>query len=136
LIGKHRFIYRDHHSILELKKSLFHLFSAQGQVLDVVASKTLKMKGQAFVVFKDITQATTALKELQDFMFYDKPMVLMGILVDIANVSILWLVFLIYFPYSVLLMQEENRMLLQNWMELMPNKNFGVIRKNKQSLWK
>jgi RNA recognition motif-containing protein len=33
------------------------------------------MKGQAFIAFKDTTQATTAMKELANFVFYDKPMV-------------------------------------------------------------
>jgi RNA recognition motif-containing protein len=60
---------------LELKRLLFQLFSAYGQILDVVAYKNMKMKGQAFIVFKDISQAKMAMKQLQDFNFYDKPMV-------------------------------------------------------------
>lgn len=36
----------------ELKKSLYAIFSQFGQILDIIASRTLKMRGQAFVVFK------------------------------------------------------------------------------------
>jgi len=58
----------------ELKKSLYAIFSQFGQILDIVAKKTLKMRGQAFVVFRDITSATNALRSMQGFPFYDKPM--------------------------------------------------------------
>ncbi|CAL1261325.1 unnamed protein product [Larinioides sclopetarius] len=37
--------------------------------------QTLKMRGQAFVVFDDIKSATAALSTMQSFPFYDKPMV-------------------------------------------------------------
>jgi len=58
----------------ELKKSLYAIFSQFGPILDIVAAKTLKMRGQAFVVFKDISSATNALRQMQGFPFYDKPM--------------------------------------------------------------
>ncbi|CAN8010814.1 unnamed protein product [Ixodes pacificus] len=58
----------------ELKKSLYAIFSQFGQILDIVALKTLKMRGQAFVVFKDLNSATNALRSMQGFPFYDKPM--------------------------------------------------------------
>ncbi|KAL4706212.1 hypothetical protein ACJJTC_018396 [Scirpophaga incertulas] len=58
----------------ELKKSLYAIFSQFGQILDIVASKTLKMRGQAFVIFKEISSATVALRSMQGFPFYDKPM--------------------------------------------------------------
>ena len=35
----------------------------------------MKMRGQAFVVFRDISSATNALRSMQGFPFYDKPMV-------------------------------------------------------------
>ena len=44
----------------ELKIDLFHLFSEFGDVLEINARKSLKMKGQAFIVFKDVTSATNA----------------------------------------------------------------------------
>ncbi|XP_074616338.1 U1 small nuclear ribonucleoprotein A-like [Acropora palmata] len=58
----------------ELKKSLYAIFSQFGPILDIVALKTLKMRGQAFVVFRDLTSATNALRSMQGFPFYDKPM--------------------------------------------------------------
>ncbi|KAM3960769.1 U1 small nuclear ribonucleoprotein A snf [Aphomia sociella] len=58
----------------ELKKSLYAIFSQFGQILDIVALKTLKMRGQAFVIFKEIASATVALRSMQTFPFYDKPM--------------------------------------------------------------
>lgn len=58
----------------ELKKSLYAIFSQFGQILDIIALKTLKMRGQAFVAFKDINSATNALRSMQGFPFYDKPM--------------------------------------------------------------
>ncbi|XP_072947291.1 U1 small nuclear ribonucleoprotein A [Epargyreus clarus] len=58
----------------ELKKSLYAIFSQFGQILDIVALKTLKMRGQAFVIFKEISSATAALRSMQGFPFYDKPM--------------------------------------------------------------
>jgi RNA recognition motif-containing protein len=51
------------------------MFSQFGTVLDVVAMKTLKMRGQAFVVFRDIGSGTNAMRAMQNFPFYDKPMV-------------------------------------------------------------
>ena len=58
----------------DLKKSLYAIFTQFGQILDIVALKTLKMRGQAFVIFKEISSATNALRSMQGFPFYDKPM--------------------------------------------------------------
>ncbi|XP_066156761.1 U1 small nuclear ribonucleoprotein A [Euwallacea fornicatus] len=58
----------------ELKKSLYAIFSQFGQIIDIVALKTLKMRGQAFVIFKEIQSSTNALRSMQGFPFYDKPM--------------------------------------------------------------
>uniref|UniRef100_A0A3B4WIV2 Small nuclear ribonucleoprotein polypeptide B2 n=1 Tax=Seriola lalandi dorsalis TaxID=1841481 RepID=A0A3B4WIV2_SERLL len=58
----------------ELKRSLYALFSQFGQVIDIVAMKTMRMRGQAFVVFKELAAATNALRQLQGFPFYNKPM--------------------------------------------------------------
>ena len=59
----------------ELKKSLYAVFSQFGKIVDIVACKTLKLRGQAWVVFEDVTSATNALRQMQDFPFYDKSMV-------------------------------------------------------------
>jgi len=58
----------------DLKKSLYAIFSQFGQILDIIALKTLKMRGQAFVIFKEISSGTNALRSMQGFPFYDKPM--------------------------------------------------------------
>uniref|UniRef100_A0A3B4EBV3 RRM domain-containing protein n=1 Tax=Pygocentrus nattereri TaxID=42514 RepID=A0A3B4EBV3_PYGNA len=58
----------------ELKRSLYALFSQFGQIVEIVALKTMKMRGQAFVVFKELSAATNALRQLQGFPFYNKPM--------------------------------------------------------------
>ncbi|KAL9684940.1 hypothetical protein QQ045_022382 [Rhodiola kirilowii] len=58
----------------ELKKSLHAVFSQFGKILEVLAFKTLKHKGQAWVVFEDAASATSALRQMQGFPFYDKPM--------------------------------------------------------------
>ncbi|MED6155203.1 U1 small nuclear ribonucleoprotein A [Stylosanthes scabra] len=58
----------------ELKKSLHAVFSQFGKILEVLAFKTLKHKGQAWVVFEDVNSASNALRQMQGFPFYDKPM--------------------------------------------------------------
>jgi len=51
------------------------LFSTYGSVLDIVAHKTMKMRGQAHIVFKDVTTAAQAMRQLEGFVFFGKPMV-------------------------------------------------------------
>ena len=58
----------------ELKKSLHAIFSQFGEIKNIVALRSLKMRGQAFVIFKEINSATNALRSMQGFPFYDKPM--------------------------------------------------------------
>ncbi|XP_041018201.1 U1 small nuclear ribonucleoprotein A-like [Juglans microcarpa x Juglans regia] len=58
----------------ELKKSLHAVFSQFGKILEVLAFKTLKHKGQAWVIFEDVSSASNALRQMQGFPFYDKPM--------------------------------------------------------------
>lgn len=62
-------------ALTELKRSLYALFSQFGHVMDIVALKTAKMRGQAFVIFKELGSSTNALRQLQGFPFYGKPMV-------------------------------------------------------------
>uniref|UniRef100_A0A6N2M595 RRM domain-containing protein n=1 Tax=Salix viminalis TaxID=40686 RepID=A0A6N2M595_SALVM len=59
----------------ELKRSLYCLFSQYGRILDVVALKTAKLRGQAWVVYNEVTAASNAVRQMQGFPFYDKPMV-------------------------------------------------------------
>uniref|UniRef100_A0A8C0KEK2 RRM domain-containing protein n=1 Tax=Canis lupus dingo TaxID=286419 RepID=A0A8C0KEK2_CANLU len=57
----------------ELKRSLYTLFSQFVHVVDIVALKTMKMREQAFVIFKELGSSTNALRQLQGFPFYGKP---------------------------------------------------------------
>ncbi|XP_073023512.1 U2 small nuclear ribonucleoprotein B'' 2-like isoform X1 [Primulina eburnea] len=59
----------------ELKRSLYALFSQYGRILDIVALKTAKLQGQAWVVFSEVAAASNALRQMQNFPFYDKPIV-------------------------------------------------------------
>ncbi|GAB2234109.1 hypothetical protein Droror1_Dr00003346 [Drosera rotundifolia] len=58
----------------ELKRSLYCLFSQYGRILDVVALKTPKLRGQAWVAFSEVPAASSAVRQMQNFPFYDKPM--------------------------------------------------------------
>ncbi|RAH72708.1 U2 snRNP complex subunit MSL1 [Aspergillus aculeatinus CBS 121060] len=61
----------------DLRLSLYMLFSTYGTVLDVVAMKTEKMRGQAHIVFKDVQASTQAMRALQGFEFFGKQMKIM-----------------------------------------------------------
>lgn len=58
-----------------LKKLVYSLFSQYGRVMDIVAKKGVKNRGQAWVVFQDVSAATNALRGKQGFVFYGKPIV-------------------------------------------------------------
>ncbi|KAI9836951.1 MAG: hypothetical protein M1838_004940 [Thelocarpon superellum] len=60
----------------QLKEALTEIFSEYGNIIDLVAKKNLKAKGQAFVVFDDIAAAERAIDEVQGFELFAKPMVL------------------------------------------------------------
>lgn len=59
----------------ELRIQLHALFNTHGRLIDVVATKSPKMRGQAFLVFADLAGATSALRACEGMTFYDKPMV-------------------------------------------------------------
>ena len=56
----------------DLKMSLYHLFSQFGAIVDIVAMKTPHTRGQAFVIYRNVQNATTALKALQGFTFFKR----------------------------------------------------------------
>ena len=60
--------------IVKLKEALYTGFSQFGSVLDVVAKKTYKLRGQAWIVFENIESATRARKELNGYTFHGKSM--------------------------------------------------------------
>ncbi|KAK9895574.1 RNA-binding domain-containing protein [Cystobasidium minutum MCA 4210] len=58
----------------DLRRLLYIYFSTYGKVLDVVALKNDKMRGQAFVVFKDLSTSTAALRKENGRAFAGKAM--------------------------------------------------------------
>jgi len=58
----------------ELRRSLYHLFSQFGNILEVMADRTPKRRGQAWLVYDDLSGATRAVKGMQGFVFYGKPL--------------------------------------------------------------
>ncbi|KAE8223241.1 hypothetical protein CF319_g3700 [Tilletia indica] len=58
----------------ELRRQLYVLFGTYGRILDVVATRSDGMRGQAFVIFEDLAAATAALRALTGFIFYDSPL--------------------------------------------------------------
>lgn len=57
-----------------MKATLRGLFKSYGDVLDVVAHGNLRMRGQAFVSFENADVAAKALREVQRFPLYSKPL--------------------------------------------------------------
>ena len=54
--------------------SLREIFSEYGNVIDIIAKKSLKRKGQAFVVFDSVESAENAIDEVNGFELFDKQM--------------------------------------------------------------
>jgi U2 small nuclear ribonucleoprotein B'' len=44
-----------------------------GEIVDVIAKKNLKAKGQAFVVFSSVEEAQDAIEAFQEFELFGKP---------------------------------------------------------------
>lgn len=59
----------------ELRSQLFALFTTYGKIIDIVASKSQRMRGQAFLIFTDLAGATSAMRACEGMVFYDKPLV-------------------------------------------------------------
>ncbi|PSN60412.1 U2 small nuclear ribonucleo protein B [Corynespora cassiicola Philippines] len=58
----------------DLKRNLYMLFATYGVILDIVALKTMKMRGQAHIVFRDVESSTQALRALQGSQFFGRDM--------------------------------------------------------------
>ncbi len=58
----------------ELKQNLYHLFSQFGDILEIHARKSFRMKGQAFIIFRDVTSATNGKAALENAIVFGKPM--------------------------------------------------------------
>lgn len=59
----------------DLRRALYCLFSTHGPVLDVVALKTMKMRGQAHIVFRDAQTSSQAMRALQGYEFFGRELV-------------------------------------------------------------
>src|SRR5271169_2036973 len=57
-----------------LKQDLQTVFSQFGTVINVIAHKNIRMRGQAFIVFADQQAAEKALGTVQEFPFHGKKM--------------------------------------------------------------
>jgi len=59
--------------LADLKRSLYFVFSQFGNIVEVIAKKTYKLRGQAWIIFEELSGATKAVKEMQGFSnFYGK----------------------------------------------------------------
>ncbi|GAA5879594.1 hypothetical protein JCM5296_003038 [Sporobolomyces johnsonii] len=56
----------------EVRRALYALFSLYGKVLDVVHVRKEKVRGTAFVVFRDLASSTAAMRGLDGEGFYGK----------------------------------------------------------------
>lgn len=57
-----------------MKQALHAGFSQFGPIVDIVMRKSYRLRGQAFIIFRDIESAAKALRSMQGFIFYDKPL--------------------------------------------------------------
>lgn len=64
----------DRIKVEPLKQALHAAFSQFGPIVDIVMRKSYRLRGQAFIIFRDIESATKALRTMQGFPFYDKPL--------------------------------------------------------------
>ena len=64
----------DKIKIPTIKRTLHAAFSQFGQITDIVMRNSYRLRGQAFVIYKDIESAAKALRTMQGFIFYDKPL--------------------------------------------------------------
>jgi len=55
-----------------LLESLRGIFSEYGEIIDIIAKKSLKRKGQAFIVFSDVESAQNAIDEVNGFELFGK----------------------------------------------------------------
>ena len=61
-------------SIPRLVEALREIFDVFGTIVDIIAKKNIKAKGQAFIIFESAEEAEEAIEELQGFELFDKPM--------------------------------------------------------------
>lgn len=59
----------------DLRRALYTLFATHGHILDIVALKTAKMRGQAHIVYRNVQESTQAMQTLQGVEFLGKELV-------------------------------------------------------------
>ena len=64
-------------SALDLKYILFFLFSPYGDILEIYTKRNNLMRGQAFIIFRDLNSATQAKQSLDGNKIFGKPMVIL-----------------------------------------------------------
>lgn len=57
-----------------MKKELIKLFSPFGPLQNVITKKRLSLRGQAFIIFKQVSSAQKALNALQNHLLFYKPL--------------------------------------------------------------
>jgi len=58
----------------DLKKALRAVFHQFGKICDIIAMKSMKRKGQAYISFEDIENAKAAVTAMQGFPLFQKPL--------------------------------------------------------------
>lgn len=61
--------------LTEVRRALYALFSTYGRVVDVVHTRAPRMRGTAFVVFRDLASSTAAMRGLDGESFYGRGLV-------------------------------------------------------------
>jgi len=58
----------------QLMSNLYYVFSQFGQVLEVHAQRSPSLRGQAWIMFDKVDSATQAVRRMNKFMFFGKPL--------------------------------------------------------------
>lgn len=66
-----------------MKQTLHAAFSQFGPIVDIVMRKSYRLRGQAFIIFRDVESASKAVRTMQGFPFFDKPLVSFSNPIDI-----------------------------------------------------
>ena len=59
-----------------LKRMLKMIFSQYGKISQIIVRKSLKLRGQAWIVYSNVNSSVAAFRGKQGLSFYDKPLVL------------------------------------------------------------
>ena len=63
---------KEKNNINELKHELLELLLKYGKIFEIRISKSLKLKGQAFITFENINDSKKALNELNSYELFGK----------------------------------------------------------------